>query len=112
MTIVNEPPATPRRDEDAAGERGRGTREAAGGKVDECRSRVEERAAAADETRRRSVGDGAGERLAEAPQEVLEGDGEGERLAVETAQLGQRVGEEAEARADAERDDRDEAARR
>ena len=58
-----------------------------------------------------AVGDPARDRLAEAPHEVLDRDRERERLAIPPAQLRQRVGEQAEARAHAEGDEADDAAR-
>ena len=57
-----------------------------------------------------AVGDRAGERLAEAPHQVLEPDRERERLAVEAAQIDQRVDEQPEARAQPVGDERDQAA--
>ena len=58
-----------------------------------------------------AVRDPARDRLAEAPDEVLDRDRERERLAIPPAQRRQRVGEQAEARAHAERDQADHAAR-
>jgi hypothetical protein len=96
-------------DEDAAGEREDARRGALG--HERHAAGIDEPAHREDAAGTPAVGDRAGERLAEAPEEVLEGDRQRERLAVEPARLGEWVGEQPEARPDAEGDDRDEAAR-
>ena len=106
MTIVNEPPARPRPTStppvSASVRRGAQRHERDADRVDHAAGGEHAPGAVA-------VGDRARERLAEAPQQVLDRDRERERLAIPAAQIRQRLGEQPEARPHAERDDRDQA---
>ena len=93
MTMVNEPPDNPiptRREVEGERRRAHGH---------ERHARGVDRAAHSQNPRRAvAVGDGAGEGLPDAPDEVLDGDGEGEDLGRPVTALADRGGEEPEAR--------------
>ena len=96
-------------DQDAGGQMQHLRRRRARGEIEP--ERIEDDADAQHPRRAVFVGDRAGERLAETPQQVLQGERQREHVAAPAVRLRQRREEEAERRARPERQDRDRASR-